>query len=138
MAIRVVQLGKVAAQAEKLRLQSLLSRQIHRAIYAAIAAIFALALLAAIHVAVVLALTSVVGALFATLIVAAFDLIVASALGAMALFSKPGRVEREALLVREEARSQLAEAAVMSVLLGPVMRRAGLGLVHRMLTRPRR
>ncbi len=136
--MRVVQLGKVAAQAEKLRLQTLLSRQIHRAIYAVVAAIFALALFAAVHVAVALALTPAVGALFATLIVAAFDLIVALALGAVALFSKPGRVEREALLVREEARSQLAEATVMSVLLGPVMRRAGLGLVHRMLTRPRR
>lgn len=138
MALRVVQLGKVAAQAEKLRLQSLVSRQIHRAIYAAIAAVFLLALLVVIHVAVGLALTPAVGALYATLIVGAFDLVVALVLGGIALFSKPGRIEREALLVREEARSQLSEAAVMSVVLGPVMRRVGLGLVHKMLTRPRR
>ncbi len=136
--MRVVQLGKVAAQAEKLRIQSLIGRQVNRALYAAIAAVFALALLAALHVAAALAMTPSLGALWATLIVAAFDLVVAGALGGVALASKPGRIEREALMVREEARAQLGEATVMSMVVGPVMRRAGMSLMHRVLTRPRR
>lgn len=136
--MRVVQLGKVAAQAEKLRIQSLIGRQIKRAVYAAIAAVFALGLLVALHVAAALAMTPSLGALWATLIVAAFDLVVAGALGGVALFSKPGKIEREALLVREEARAQLGEATVMSMVVGPVMRRAGMSLLHRVLTRPRR
>lgn len=138
MALRVVQLGKVAAQAEKLRLQSLVSRQVKRAVYAAVAAVFAVGLLVALHVAGALALTPSVGALWATLIVAGVDLVLAAALGSVALFSKPSRIEREALMVREEARAQLGEATVMSMVVGPVMRRAGMSMLHRMMTRPRR
>ena len=41
-------------------------------------------------------------------------------------------------MVREEARAQLGEATVMAMVVGPVMRRAGLSVVHRMMTRPRR
>ncbi len=138
MALRVVQLGRVAAQAEKLRIQSLVSRQAKRAAFALVAAVFALGLLVALHVAGALALVPSVGALWATLIVAGVDLVLAAALGSVALFSKPGRVEREALMVREEARAQLGEATVMAMVVGPVMRRAGMGVLHRMMTRSRR
>ena len=136
--MRVVQLGKGAAQAEKLRIQTLVSRQAKRAVFAAVAAVFAIGLLVALHVAGALALVPLVGALWATLIVAGVDLVLAAVFGGVALFSKPGRIEREALMVREEARAQLGEATVMAMVVGPVMRRAGLSVVHRMMTRPRR
>lgn len=137
--MRLVRLGKIAAQAEVLRLRRMARRQAMRGVYGAVAAVFALSLLAWLHIAGAFALAPRVGSIWAALIVAAVDLVIAGILGAIAASSSPDRIEREALVVREEARSQLAEAAVMTALVGPVLRRVGLGLVTRMIGgRPRR
>ncbi len=136
--MRLVRLAKIAAQAEALRLRRFARRQAMRGVYGAVAAVFAFGLLAWLHVAGALALTPRVGPVWAALIVAAVDLVIAGIFGAIAASNSPDRIEREALVVREEARSQLAEAAVMTAVVGPVMRRAGLGLLSRLLSGRRR
>lgn len=137
--MRLVRLGKIAAQAEALRLRRLVRRQAMRGVYGAVAALFALGMLAWLHVAGARALTPRVGATDAALIVAAVDLVIMAIFGALAAFSGPDRIEREAMEVREEARSQMAEAALVGVVLGPVLRRAGLGIIERIIGgRPRR
>jgi hypothetical protein len=137
--MRLVRLGKIAAQAEALRLRRLVRRQAMRGVFAAVAALFGFGVLAWLHVAGCLALTPRFGPTYAALIVAGVDVVFAAICGALAAFSSPDRIEREALLVREEARSQMAEAAVMAAVIGPILRRAGLGLVDRLIGgRPRR
>jgi hypothetical protein len=136
--VRFVRLGKIAAQAEALRWRRLIRRTVTRAVYTAIAAIFALGLLAWLHIAVFFALVPPVGEIWAALIVAGVDLLIAAILGSLAAFSGPDRIEREAALVRDEARSQMAEAAIMTVLVEPVLQRAGWGLLTRLMGRWRR
>ena len=136
--MRLVRLGRVAASAERLRLQRFVRRQAMRAVFGAMASVFALALLAALHVAGGLARVPAVGPVYAALIVAAVDLVIAGALGFVASRNTPDRIEAEAMQVSQEARSQMGEAAVMSALVLPVMRRAGMGVLDRMLRRGRR
>ncbi len=136
--MRLVSLGRVAARAEKLRLQRLVRRQVMRAAMAAAAAVFALALLAALHVAGGLALAPSVGPVYAALIVAAVDLVLVAVLGFLAASDQPDRIELEATRVSQEARAQMAEAAIMATVIAPVMRRVGLGVVDRLIGRSRR
>ena len=136
--MRVVELGRIMAQAEALRLRRLTKRTINRAIFGAVAAVFAIALLAALHVAAQQALALAVAPVWATLIVAAVDVVVAGACAAVAIGSRPDRIEAEALQVRREARAQLGEAMVMSALVLPVMQRAGFSLFARLLGRRRK
>ena len=131
--MRVVELGRIMAQAEALRLRRQAHRTVNRAIFGAVAAVFGIALLVALHVAAQQALATLVGPVYATLIVAAVDLVVAGVCGYLAASSKPDQIEREALQVRREARAQLGEAMVMSALVLPAMRRAGFGLASRLL-----
>ncbi len=133
--MRLVQLGRVAVQAESLRLRRLAKRTTLRLVLAAGGAVFLIGVLIAVHVAIGLALTPSVGALWATLIVGLIDLLIGGGLLLVALYSSPGKVEREARLVREEARAQMAEAAVISVLVGPALRRVGFTLLDRVLGR---
>ena len=136
--MRLIQLGKVAAQAEALRLRRFARRQAMRGVFGVVAAVFGLGLLAWLHIAGALALVPSVGQIWAALIVAGVDLVLAGIFAAVAASSTPDRIEREALMVREEARAQMAEAAVMTALVGPVLRRVGLGMVTRMLGGRRR
>jgi hypothetical protein len=136
--MRLLRLGKIAAQAEALRLRRLARRQMRRGAYGAIAALFALSLLAWLHIAGGLALAQMVGPVRAALIVAGVDLVIAGIFGAVAASNRPDRIEREALAVREEARAQMAEAAVMTAVVGPVLRRVGLNLLDRIIRGRRR
>ena len=136
--MRVVELGRIMAQAEALRLRRQASRTARRAAFGVVAAVFGLALLVALHVALQQLLAPLVGPVWATLIVAAIDLLIAAIFAVLAVASQPDRIEREALQVRREARAQLGEAMVMSALVLPVMRRAGFGLASRLLGGNRR
>lgn len=136
--MRLVRLGKIAAQAEVLRLRRLVRRQIRRGIYGAVAGVFGLGLLAWLHIALALWLASMMAPPWAALIVAGVDLVILGGFGLLALSNTPDRIEREALVVRDEARAQMAEAAVVSVVVTPVLRRVGLDVIARLIGRRRR
>ncbi len=125
--MRSLKLAKIAAQAELLRLRRYGDRQIGRAVLGAVALVFLLACVAVLHFAGYFALLRAgIAPVWATLIVAGVDLLLALALGLAALRNKPGRLEREALDVRLAAQHQLMEAAATTAVVAPVLRSLGL------------
>lgn len=128
--MRSVKLARLAAQAEILRLRRLLQRQVVRAILAAVAVVFLIGALVGLHVAAGMELSRYVAPLWATLIVAAVDLVIAIVLGLFALRNQPGSVEIEALRVRQTAQTQMMEAAALTTLVGPLLRLVGTRKVY--------
>jgi predicted histidine transporter YuiF (NhaC family) len=122
---RSVQLAKVAGQAELLRLRRRGRRIAVRAGFGVVATVFLLGALAAAHVAGAIELSQYVAPVWAVLIIAAIDLVIAIVLGILASRSAPDRIEREAQQVSEEARSQLMELATFTSLIGPALRMLG-------------
>ncbi len=101
--MRAVDLAKVAASAEALRLKRLARRQAIRAVYVVGGVLFALAAFALLHVLAYVALLGLVAPWLAALIVFIVDLVIAGVFASIALNSAPDRIEREALAVRRES-----------------------------------
>ncbi len=115
-------LARVAAQAEGLRLRGYLRRQMRRAIFAAIAVAFFLAALALGEVAGVLALVARFPVIEAVLIVLGGNLLLALLFLALALSSRPGVSEVEALRLRETARMEMLRLFSTASLIGVATR----------------
>ena len=117
--MRAVNLAKVAAEAEILRIRHMLKRQGMRAAFGSAALIFVLGVLILAHVAGWQVLRLYVPPIYATLILLGVDLVVAAIFGILAARSSPSREEREALAIRQralhEARSSLALGALIPV-----------------------
>lgn len=107
--MRAIKLAKAAAQAEKLRLQALARRQVRRGIYGFIATVFAVGALALGHVVAFLAIVPSLGPLWTSVLLLAFDLLVAAVLGMLAALSKPGEIEAEAQRIKERALGQMRQ-----------------------------
>jgi uncharacterized membrane protein len=123
--MRAVQLAKVGFDAEKLRLRQQAKRMATRGAMGAVAGVFVLLALIALHAAAVMALAAYVTLWQAALIVAGADIVVALILGLLAARDHPGAVEREALAVRQAAQAQLQESLAIISLVRPLAR--GLG-----------
>jgi hypothetical protein len=117
--MRAVNLAKVAAEAELLRIQRMLKRQGMRAALGLVAVLFALGVLVLAHVAGWQVVRLYVPPIYATLILLGVDLVVAVIFGILAARSSPSAAEREALAIRQralhEARSSLALGALIPV-----------------------
>ena len=118
--MRSINLLKIAAEAETLRLRALLERQARRAAFGASAFVFALIVLALAEVAGWQTLRLYVTGILATLILLGINFVIAAVLGAVAVRSSPNQTEREALRVRREAlegaRSALSITAAFPLL----------------------
>lgn len=125
--MRAVDLTKVAAQAEILRIQHMLKRQGVRAAFGLIAFVFVLGALVLANVAGWQVLVQYVSPIYATLILLGVQLVLAVLFGALAARSSPSRAEREALDVRKRA---LREAG-NSLALGSIIPIAGMLLRSR-------
>ena len=101
--MRSINLLKIAAEAELLRLRAMLARQARRAVFGGVAVIFVLAVLALAEMAGWQALRLKVEPIAATLILLGINLVIATAFGVLAARSAPGPTEREALRVRRQA-----------------------------------
>ena len=124
--MRTLRLARIAAQAEGLVLRRHLRRIIVQAILGAIAAVFLISALAVAHFAGWLALVRVVAPVYAALIVLGVDVVIAAILGLLAMRSSPDRIEREAVMVRDQAKQQLVIAAATASTFAPVARLMGL------------
>ena len=114
--MRAVELAKVAAAAEALRLRRIARRQGIRAAFAAGAAVFAIAVLIVLHVVIWHLLVGYVTPVQASLIVMVIDVVIAVALGVLALRNTPDSVEQEALAIRQQAVIDMkASLTMMSV-----------------------
>ena len=130
--MRTTQLARVAAQAEKLRLQRIAWRLALRAGCAVVAAVFALAALIALHVWVAIVLARNLGPATACAIVLGIDLVFAVVLGVLALRSPPDPLAEEAKIVRDRALAQIKESVAVAALLGPLARILGKRHVYGM------
>ncbi len=123
--MRAVNLAKVGAEAEILRLRHLLKRQGKRAAFGLVAVLFALGVLVLAHVAGWQVLQLYVPPIYATLILLGVDVVFAAIFGILAARSSPSAAERDALAIRQralhEARNSLALGALLP-LAGTVLR----------------
>ena len=124
--MRSVELAKVAAAAESLRLKRVASRQVARVVCGAGAAVFAIGVLVLIHVVVYHLLTpGLVSPVWASLILLAIDAAAAGMLAISARSNTPDAIELEALEVRRQAVTELRKATTFVALAGEV---AGMAL----------
>ncbi len=123
--MRTANLVKVGVQAEALRLRQMADRTAYRAAFAAVAVVFIVAAIAALHVAGAMYLATMMPPADASLVVAGIDVVIAAIFGVVALTKGPGQIEREALAIRQTAQAQIGEAVAMTALVGPVARMVG-------------
>lgn len=116
--MRTVELAKVAASAEALRLRRVAHRQGMRAAYGAGAAVFAIAVFVLLHVVAYNAMVPGLSPLVASLIILGVDLVVAAILGYLALSNKPDAVEDEAKMIRQQAIVELRKSMTAVALAG--------------------
>lgn len=116
--MRTVELAKVAASAEALRLRRIAYRQGMRAAYGAGAAVFAIGVLVLLHVVAYNAMVLRQSPLVASLILLAADVILAAVLGYLALSNKPDAVEEEAKMIRQQAVVELQKSMTVIALAG--------------------
>jgi hypothetical protein len=116
-AMRVVNLGRIAAEAELLRVRQMLKRQGMRAAFGAVAAIFVLSVLTLANVAAWQVLRLYLDPIYATLILLGVNLVMAIVFGVLAMKSTPSRTEREALDVRKQALTQLQRSVAIGTLI---------------------
>ncbi len=116
--MRTVELAKVAANAEALRLRQLVHRQSMRAVYGGVAAVFGIGVLVLLHVVAYNLLVPYVSPVVASLILLAVDLVIAGLCGMRALNSKPSLIEEEALAIRKQALIDMRGSVTMMALAG--------------------
>ena len=122
--MRTARLARVAAQAEILLIRRTITGVIRRAIYGAVAAVFALGLLTALHVAGALALVDYahLAPVAAVAIVAAVDLVVVIVFGLLAAGEIKDPVIEEARRVRDQSIEQARATLTLASLLAPATR----------------
>jgi hypothetical protein len=124
--MRTLRLARIAAEAEGLRLRAMARRRLNQVILGAVACLFALCALAIAHFAGWLALVTVVRPLYAALVLLGIDVVIAAVVGLLAGRSSPSRAELDAMLVRDQAKQQLAVATATAAAIGPISRMLGL------------
>ena len=128
--MRALELAKVAAAAEALRVKRYARRQGIRIGFAAAAIVFFVAVFAMLHVLLVILLALVVKLWLAVLIVLVADLVVGGVMGSIALRNNPDRIEREAAAVRRESLAEAKRSAVSLATVGEITGMA-IGLAGR-------
>ena len=118
--MRTVELAKVAASAEALRLRRIVVRQGMRAAYGAGAAVFGLGVLVLLHVVAYHLMVPAISPTLASLILLAFDAAVAGVLAYLALSNKPDAIENEALMIRQQAVVEMRKSMTVMALAGEV------------------
>ncbi len=114
--MRAVELAKVAAAAEALRLRRIARRQAMRAAYGAVALVFAVAVLIVLHVVAWNALQPTLSPTLASVVVLVVDALLMAVFGVMAMRSAPDPIEAEAKQIREQALIEMRQSiTVMSM-----------------------
>jgi hypothetical protein len=131
--MRTLRLARVAAEAEGLRLRSMAQRTVTRVILGLVALIFLCGTLAFAHIAIWywLRLTYSWPQIWTALALGGGDLVITIVLAALAARSAPGRVEREALEVRQRAWQNAASSVAFSSMAVPLLRLLVKGLRRR-------
>lgn len=134
--MRVIRLLRLAAQAEALRWKRLGRGYAIQAVFAVVAAAFALMLLLMLHVAALVWLSDMLGGVWAALIVAFADLVITALLGFLAARRAEDPLAMEAERVRDDALRQVGDQAARAAMLAPLLRTSSVkkGLLGAALT----
>jgi hypothetical protein len=132
--MRTVRLARIAAEAEVLRLRRMFRRLALDALLLLVVVLCLVAAFASGHVALFLLLQPSQGGLYSALYLAGGDLAVACLTGLIVILHRPGRVERQALEVRQAAQAQIARDLTTAGLLSGVARGIGLRRVAALLS----
>jgi uncharacterized membrane protein len=119
--MRTLQLARVAAEAEALRLRHNVRRTAVRTALGLAALCFLLGAIILCHVAAWWRLSMSWDAPSAALMVAGADLVVAVVLALLATRSSPGRVEAEALALRRRALDNVGNSLILPALVTPLL-----------------
>jgi len=131
--MRTVRLARVAAQAEIILIRRTVAVAVRRAIYGAVAAVFALAVLTLLHILAVLALERFAAftPIIACAIVLGVDLVIAIIFGLLAAGEISDPVADEARQVRDQSLEQARQSLTLAALLAPATRMiAQTGLIR--------
>ncbi len=125
--MRTTRLARLAAEAEILLIRREIKTVINRAIYGAVAAVFALFLLSAVHVIAYMALRQYggLGPVVSAAIVLAVDLVVTVVFYLLASGAMKDPVADEARLLRDQSLAQIKESLTMAAVLRPAGRLLG-------------
>ena len=114
--MRAVELAKVAAAAEALRLRRMARRQaLHAAFYAA-AGVFGVAAFVVLHVVLYHLLARWLGPIWASVVLLVLDLAVAGAFVYLATRDTLDNIEEEARLIRQQALSEMRQSLTLPAL----------------------
>jgi hypothetical protein len=119
--MRVLELARVAAEAEGLRLRHNARRTAVRAVLGLIALGFLLGAIVLCHIAAWYRLSMSWDEPIAALIIAGVDLLVAAVLALLAMRSSAGRVEAEALALRRRALDHASTSLTLPALVTPLL-----------------
>ncbi len=123
--MKTLDLGRAAAAAEVLLLKRMMRRQVTRAVFGAVAAVFMIGSLILLHIVAYQALMPYVSPIAGSAILLGVDLLIALICGAMAMSNTPDNIEVEAKLLRDQSLMAMKESVMMTSLLGPVGSLAG-------------
>lgn len=116
--MRAVELAKVAASAEKLRLQRLARRNVVQAAFWAVAGVFAAAAFVVLHVIIYNLLVPHLTPVQASLVLLAIDLVLAGVSVLLARRDRPDAIEQEAQQIRQRALIEMRSALTLTALAG--------------------
>jgi len=122
--MRAVELGKVAAAAEALRLRRLARRQGMRAAFGAGAAVFGIGVFVLIHLLAYNLLRLGLSPVVSSLILLAIDVVAAGVLAYLAMRNTPDPIEAEASAVRRQAMLEMKKSVTVMALAGEVTKLA--------------
>lgn len=120
--MRTLRLARIAAEAERLRLRLYFRRVAVRAVIWLVALAFLLDALVFAHIAAWYWLRVHWEQLPTALIIAGADIVLACVLALLAARSSPGKVEVEALAVRQRAVTSMTSTVALSALVAPLLR----------------
>jgi hypothetical protein len=123
--MRPVRLAGIVAEAEMLRLRRMARRFAIDAAFLLISAVFLLAALAMGHVALYLTIVPHEGTLMSVLYLLAGDMVLAVLCASVVFINGPGRIERQALEVRQTARLQLVQSLSFGAMIATATRAIG-------------
>ena len=102
----------------------MIHRQVNRAIYGAVAAVFAIALLVMVHIVAYDLLLGVLPPTLAAVVLLAVDLVVATVFSILATRSTPDALEVEARELRNRSLAGMRQSVAIDALAGPLGRLA--------------
>ena len=118
--VKTLDLGRAAANAEVLLLKRMVGRQITRAVFGAVAAVFLIGALILLHVVGYVALRLYLTPLEGSAVLLAVDVVIAIICGVLAMRNSPDAIEVEAKLLRDQSLAAMKDSVKIATLVGPM------------------